>query len=137
MVGKLGLISFDYARKNYANTAFDFNNNQLNTTVNNTINNYFTIANSYRIGGELRQKKFSFRGGYKMIESPYKDKSLYGDLSGFSLGLGYSFGNSKLDVAYVNTNRTASQELYSSGNLGATAVDTNISDFTISLSINL
>ena len=72
-----------------------------------------------------------------MIESPYKDKSFYGDLSGFSLGLGYSFGNSKLDVAYVNTNRTASQELYSSGNLGATAVDTNTSDFTISLSINL
>ena len=28
-------------------------------------------------------------------------------------------------------------ELYSSGNLGATTVDTNISDFTISLSINL
>ena len=137
VVGKLGLISFDYARKNYANTAFDFNNNQLNTTVNNTINDNFTVANSYRIGGELRQKKFSFRGGDKIIESPYKDKSLYGDLSGFSLGLGYSFGNSKLDIAYVNTNRTASQELYSSGNLGATTVDRNISDFTISLSINL
>ena len=72
-----------------------------------------------------------------MIESPYKDKSLYGDLSGFSLGLGYNFGNSRLDVAFVNTDRTTSQELYSSGDLGATTVDTNISDLTISLSINL
>ena len=137
VVGKLGLISFDYARKNYANTAYDFGNNQINTVLNNAIDENFTVSNSYKIGGELRQKKFSFRGGYKKIESPYKNKSLCGDLSGFSLGLGYNFGNSKLDVAYVNTNRTASQELYSSGNLGSTAVDTNISDFTISLSINL
>ncbi len=137
VVGKLGLISFDYARKNYANTAYDFRNNQINTLLNNTIDENFTVSNSYRIGGELRQKKFSFRGGYKMIESPYKDKSLYGDLSGFSLGLGYNFGNSRLDVAFVNTDRTTSQELYSSGDLGATTVDTNISDLTISLSINL
>ena len=72
-----------------------------------------------------------------MIESPYKDKSLYGDLSGFSLGLGYNFGNSRLDIAYVNTERTASQELYSTGDLGTIAIDTNISDLTISLSINL
>lgn len=137
VVGKLGLISFDYERKNYANTAYDFNNNQLNSTVNNTINDNFTVANSYRIGGELRQNKFSFRGGYKMIESPYKDKSLYGDISGFSLGLGYNFGNSRLDIAYVNTERTTTQKLYSSGDLGATALNTNISDFTISLSVNL
>jgi hypothetical protein len=137
VVGKLGLISFDYARKNYANTAYDFGNNQINTALNNAIDENFTVSNSYRIGGELRQKKFSFRGGYKMIESPYKDKSSYGDLSGFSLGLGYNFGNSRLDIAYVNTERTASQELYSSGDLGTTAIDTNISDLTISLSINL
>lgn len=135
--GKSGLISFDYSRKNYANTSFDFRNSQINSNMNNAINENFTVSNTYRIGTELRQKNFSFRGGYKLIESPYKNKDIYGDLSGVSVGLGYNFGNSRLDLSYLNTQRELSQSLFNQGDLGSTTIDSNISDITLSLSINL
>ena len=137
VIGKLGLISFDYARKNYAKTTFDFRNNQINTILNRATKENFSVANSYRIGGEIRQNKFSFRAGYKMIESPYKNKILYGDLSSYALGLGYNFGNSRLDIAYINTDRNISQKLYDSGDLNPTFLNINSSDLTISLSIDL
>jgi hypothetical protein len=135
--GKSGLISFDYSRKNYANTSFDFGSSQMNSNMNNAINENFTVSNTYRIGTELRQKNFSFRGGYKLIESPYKNKDIYGDLSGVSFGLGYNFGNSRLDLSYLNTQRKLSQSLFNQGDLGSTTIDSNISDITLSLSINL
>lgn len=137
VLGTSGLISFDYGRKNYTQTSFDTQNRALNIALNNAIYDSFTIANSYRIGGELRHKNISFRGGYKLLESPYKDKNLYGDLKGFSLGLGYNFGNSRIDLSYENSKRAISQNLYNTGALGSTYIERNISDFTISLSMNL
>ena len=137
VLGTSGLISFDYGRKNYTQTSFDTQNRALNIALDNAIYDSFTIANSYRIGGELRHKNISFRGGYKLLESPYKDKNLYGDLKGFSLGLGYNFGNSRIDLSYENSKRAISQNLYSTGALGSTYIERNISDFTISLSMNL
>ena len=135
--GKSGLISFDYSRKNYANTSFDFGSILMNSNINNAINENFRVSNSYRIGTELRQKKFSFRGGYKLIESPYKNKDIYGDLSGVSFGLGYNFGNSRIDLSYLNNQRKISQSLFNQGDLGSATIDSNIADITLSLSINL
>ena len=137
VLGTSGLISFDFGHKNYTQTSFDTQNRQLNTALNNAIYNSLTTANSYRIGGELRLKKISLRGGYKLLESPYKDKNIYGDLKAFSLGLGYNFGNSRLDLSYENSKRTISQSLYNAGGLGSMNIDRNISDFTISLGMNL
>jgi len=137
ILGKSGLISFDYSRKNYANTSFDTNDNSLDNALNSDINDTFRAANSYKIGAELRQKNFSFRGGYRLEESPYKDTSIAGDLKGFSLGLGYSFGNSKVDLAYENIKQKTMQQLYQSGSLDAASINNKNSIVTLTLSLDL
>jgi len=137
ILDKKGLISFDYSRKDYGNTKFTPQSDAFFAAQNNIISTNLTAANTYRIGGEVRQDNFSFRGGYKFEESPYKDSSFYGDLKGFSLGLGYNFGGSRIDLAYENSNRTINQQLYDAGLTNTTRIKTDYSNFIVSLSMNL
>jgi len=134
---KSGLISFDYSRKNYAGTTYNTRNDQLNSTLNNQINSTFKAASTFRVGAEYRYQNMSFRGGYKLQESPYKNTSLMGDLKGYALGFGYNFGNTRLDLAYENMKQNTSQALYDAGNLDNTLLNNNNSTFTLSLNMNL
>ena len=137
ILNKQGLISFDYSRKDYGSTKFTPESDTYFAAQNNIISNNLKIANTYRIGGEIRNKNFSYRAGYKLEESPYNNSSFYGDLKGFSLGIGYNFGGSRLDLAYENSKRTINQELYNVGLTSATSIASENSNFTLSLSMNL
>ncbi len=137
ILNKQGLISFDYARKDYSKMKFRPESDTFFAAQNNLISNALGVSNIYRIGGELRHNEFSFRGGYRFEESPYEDTNFYGDLTGYSLGLGYSFGNTRLDLAYENSNREINHQLYNIGLTDAARVDTNNTDITLSLSFTL
>ena len=69
----------------------------------------------YRIGAEYRIEKWSLRGGYRFEESPYKTKKAMGDLYGISSGIGYNWGETKLDMAYVYTKRNTQNQFFSQG----------------------
>ncbi|MCF7568521.1 outer membrane protein transport protein [Sabulilitoribacter arenilitoris] len=133
--GKQGLISFDYSRKDYGSIKFKPENDFTN--VNNNIGNMLTDASTYRIGGEYKHKQFSFRGGYRFEESPYLDGVTIGDLTGYSLGIGYNFGNTKLDVTYDQFSRTSQTSLYNVGLTDAATIDRTNSNLTLSLSFNI
>lgn len=137
ILNKQGIISFDYSRKDYGKTKFKPESDQYFATQNNIIGNNLTTANTYKIGGEIRHKQLSFRGGYRLEESPYKDTNFYGDLTGYSLGIGLNFGNSKLDLSYENSERSVNHQLYDIGLTDAARIDTKNSNFTLSLSMNL
>ena len=137
VLGKKGLISFDYSRKNYANMSFDTGDNQLDTALGNDINNTFKVANTYRLGAELRHKNISFRGGYRIEESPYKNANISGDLNGFSLGIGYNFGYTKLDLAYEHTEQKRQQQFFESGTLDAASINNKNSIVSLTLSMDL
>ncbi|MBN4047219.1 transporter [bacterium AH-315-P13] len=137
VIDKQAIISFDYSRKDYGNTKFKPESDQYFSAQNNLISNSLKAANTYKIGGEYRHNKTSFRAGYKLEESPYNDTNFYGDLKGFSLGLGYNFGNTKVDVAYENSKRAIDSQLYNVGLTDAVRIDSENSNFTISLSFNL
>lgn len=137
ILGKRGLISFDYSRKDFSKTKFKPETDSHFTTQNNLISSTLKAANTYRIGGELRHKQLSFRGGYKIEESPYIDKNTYGDLKGYSLGLGYNFGAFKLDLAYENSERDMNYQLYDIGLTDVSRVSANNSNITLSMSFNL
>ena len=137
ILGKVAIISFDFESKNYANTSFNTGNNQLDILLNDSINNTFTTSNTYRLGTEFRNRNISYRAGFKTQESPYKNKTLYGDLSGHSFGLGYDFNNSRLDLSYENTKRSYSQNLYQSGNLDSLRLQNNTSIISLSLTMKL
>lgn len=134
IIGKKGLISFDYSRKDYGKTKFKPSDDSYFRTLNNDINNDLAASNTYRLGGELRHNQLSFRGGYRLEQSPYKNSNFYGDLKGFSLGLGYSFGNTKLDFAYENSKRDYNQKLYQVGLTDSVGINSKNDIITMTLS---
>ena len=135
--GTKGLISIDYSRKDYSATKFRSNTSGNFTQQNSAINNSFKAASTVRIGGELRHKKFSYRVGYKIEQSPYEDTTTYGDLKGFSLGLGYDFGGSRLDLAYENSERSIDRRFFNAGNLNTAKINRTNSNVSLTLSMNL
>lgn len=137
IIGTAGLISIDYSRKDYGATKFRSNSGVDFTQQNSVISNTLKAASTVRIGGELRHKKISYRGGYKMEQSPYKDTAAYGDLKGFSLGMGYDFGGSRLDLAYENSERSMDRRLFNAGNLDPARINRTNSNVSLTLSINL
>lgn len=111
--GKRGLISLDYAVKDYSNTMYkpksDF------PVTNSTMSNALTSASEVRLGTEYKIKKLSLRAGYRWEQSPYKDGKTIGDLTGYSGGLGYNFGSTKLDLAYAYAKRDYNQQFFTQG----------------------
>ncbi len=135
--GKQGLISFDYSRKDYSKIKFKPTSDPDFSYLNNLINDDLQSASTYRIGGECKHKQVSFRAGYRMEESPYKDESTIGDLTGYSLGLGYNFGNTIIDLTYDNSERETNYQLFDVGLTDSANLNTENHNVTLSLSFNL
>ncbi|MFC4720773.1 OmpP1/FadL family transporter [Geojedonia litorea] len=135
--GEEGLISFDYSRKDFGSTKFKPTSDAYFASQNDLMSNSLKAASTYRFGGEYRHKQLSFRGGYRFEESPYVDESFYGDLTGFSLGLGYNFGNMKLDLAYDSSERSINNQLYAVGLTNAATVDSKVNNISLSLGFSL
>ncbi len=135
--GTKGLLSFDYARKDYSNTKFKPTSDPFFSAQNEAMSDILQATNTYRVGGEYRYKQVSFRGGYRFEESPYENEDFYGNLTGYSLGLGYSFGSTRLDLTYDHAQRTIDNQLYSIGLTDAATVDAKNSNITLSLGFDL
>mgnify|MGYP001055085896 CR=1 FL=1 len=133
--GQTGLISFEYSYTDMSNNEYRSDDYNL-SSLNNAIQENFTASSTYKVGGEYRIKKWSARAGYRFIESPYKDKKTVGDLSGYSLGLGYNFGNSKIDLSYYRSSQDFEGNLYQTNfnNTSNTRITSNIA---ATFSINL
>jgi hypothetical protein len=131
--GASGLISIDYAMKNYGNTKFKPENDSyfrgLNANMSNTLDN----SGELRIGGEYKINKLSLRAGYRYEQSPYKNSTTVGDLKGYSGGLGYNFGSTKLDLAYAYTERDSQQGFFPQGLTDGATIN-SIND-TVSLTL--
>ena len=133
---KRGLISIDYAMKDYSNTKFRPTNEDLFRNLNNQMNTQFQNAYDLRIGGEYKIKQWSIRGGYRFEESPYVVDTSMGDLTGYSAGLGYNFGESRLDLAYANDNRNYNLAFVSSGMNDTARIRNTNNNVTITYSVN-
>ena len=133
--GKEGLLSFDYGYQ-------DFSEAQLRPTTdanfaaeNDVISNQLGAVNSYRFGGEYRIERVSLRGGYRIEESPYENTNLIGDLEGFSAGIGYDFGGSRLDVAYSRTEQDVNEFFFDAGADNAALVNRVNSNIVLSYTL--
>jgi hypothetical protein len=132
---KKGLISFDYILKNHEgiklspNSDFSDENAYIATVLKNSA--------EYRIGGEYKIQKFSLRGGYRFDESPYKNGRTIGDLTGYSGGVGYNFGKTKLDLAYSYSQRFYDQQFFSQGLTDYSTVNTKNHNISVSLLFEL
>lgn len=133
--GKKGLISIDYAVRDYSNTQFrpqrDFR------AANAQMENVLDLASEFRLGGEYKIQKFSLRGGYRFEQSPYKNGATIGDLTGYSAGLGYNFGKVKLDLAYSYWQRDTQQGFFSQGLTDAAAINSKSNNVSATLLFDL
>ncbi|WMI67931.1 OmpP1/FadL family transporter [Mangrovimonas sp. YM274] len=135
--GDRGLLSFDYSIKDYSNTKFRPKSDPYFSSQNSLIRNTLSTASSYRVGGEYRIQRISLRAGYRFEESPYQNDSLYGDLNGYSFGIGYNFGNFKIDAAFDQSKQDINYQLYNVGLTDSALIDSKVSNFVVSLSFNL
>jgi hypothetical protein len=129
--GKKGLFSFDYSVKDYGSTKFTPKRDYVNE--NNEISNSFVVASEFRFGAEYKIRQFSLRGGYRFEESPYKNGKTIGDLMGYSSGIGYNFGNFKIDAAYSFTQRDTQQAFFTQGFTEAPKITTKTNNITVSV----
>lgn len=132
--GKSGLISVDYSLKDYSNTEYKSHgygaiNDQLNSTLD--------LASTVKVGVEYRIKQLSLRGGYRYEQSPYKNGKTIGDLNGASGGLGYSFGVSRLDLAYSWYQRKYESLMLPTAFPDASNIKSTYNNVTLSYTIDL
>ncbi|GLB50589.1 OmpP1/FadL family transporter [Neptunitalea lumnitzerae] len=135
--GKQGLLSFDYSRKDYSNIKFKPTNDPDFRSENQVISNTLAVANTYRVGGEYRIEQLSLRAGYRLEESPYKNTALMGDLTGYSFGLGYDFGGTKLDISYDRAEQDNTYQLYSVGLTDRAAVNNVFQNIMLTVNFKL
>ena len=108
----------DYSTQNFQS---------LNLSGDNFINeNQFFDTNLRRtnninVGTEWRLNRLSLRGGYRYEQSPNVNVPAtnplqtfsFGDVESYSLGLGYNFGNFKIDVTYQDSSQINNYNFYS------------------------
>lgn len=137
LFGTQGLLSFDYSYKDYGATKFKPTSDPDFSYQNELIQNRLQGSSTYRIGGEYRISRVSLRGGYRFEESPYQDATTIGDLTGYSLGAGYDFGNLRLDLAYDTAEQERNQQLYQVGLTDAANISKYYSNVTLTLSFGI
>lgn len=137
LFGKQGLISFDYSRKDYSNTEFRPQNDPSYRNLNAEIQDKMQAASTYRIGGEYRIADWSLRAGYRFEESPFRDETRVGELTGYTGGIGYNLGNINIDLAYSMANYTRSTPIYNIGLTDRINFDTDLSKVILSVSFGL
>ena len=130
--GSRGLISFDYNLKNYQNTHIGPNDNDVFIALNDQIDQNWTSASSYRIGGEYRQGGVSLRAGYHFEESTYSNKNILDDRSGYSFGIGFNFRSSVINLSVLNSEQRRSFRLYDTGLVDRASNDIDLQQFTLS-----
>jgi hypothetical protein len=135
--GSKGLLSLDYSSRDHSQLEFSPVNDPTFSANNDQISNQLQRAGTLRIGGEYRIDNFTLRGGYRMVESAYQDKTIMDDLTGYSAGLGYSWGSTTLDVSYDYSEQSYSQQLFSTGLSTQGLVNNERNNIVLTIGFNL
>lgn len=135
--GKSGLISVDYSIKDYSNTKFKPTSDSGFRQLNADMNNQLTTNGELRVGAEFKINRLSLRGGYRFEGSPYKNGTTIGNLNSYSGGLGYSFGSTKLDLAYSYLERKSNQGFFATGFTDGANITSKLNNVSLTLLFEL
>ncbi|MAZ29078.1 MAG: transporter [Cytophagaceae bacterium] len=133
----IGFLSFDYSYQDFGSIKFKPDDDPYFASLNEDMSNTLKAVSTYKLGGEYKARNWAFRAGYRFQESPYEDEYALGNLTGYSLGVGYTFGNSRLDFAYDRATQERNPSLYDNNYTNTTFIDTINSAFLLTYSLNL
>lgn len=134
--GKDGLLSFDYTYQDMSQAQLLPNSDPNFSSENAFISNVLKPVSSFRGGGEFRIGQLSLRGGYRLEQSPYEDDTVISDLIGYSAGLGYNFGGSRLDLAVNRTEQDINQQLFDTGITTPALINNINTNVTLGFTLN-
>ena len=134
--GKEGLLSFDYGYQDMSEAELRPSSDPLFSSVNQNVASELGPVSTFRVGGEYRIDEVSLRGGYRFEQSPYSDGNTIGDLSGFSAGIGYNFGGSRLDLAYSRSEQDVDEQLFEVGLTTPATINRVLSNVTLGYTMN-
>lgn len=134
--GSNGLLSFDYSYQDMSNAELRPTSDASFATVNSEIGRELRAVSTFRVGGEYRIKHLSLRGGYRYEQSPYANKITISDLNGFSAGIGYNFGSSRIDFTYSRSERDANVQLADVGIATPANVNGIMNNYSFGYTIN-
>ena len=135
--GKSGLMSVDEAIKDYRNTKFKPENDPYFNDLNSDMNSILDTTGELRIGAEYKIEALSLRAGYRYEQSPYKNAVTIGDLTGYSAGLGYNFGSTKVDLAYSYAKRNSQQGFFNQGFTDGASIEAINNNVSVTLLFEL
>lgn len=135
--GQRGLISIDFSLKDYNNIKFSPSSDSYFRELNAEMSTILKTSSLLRIGAEYKIKALSLRGGYRLEASPYRNIPTIGDLTGYSAGLGYNFGSTKVDFAYTLSQRNLQSNLFNIGLTDTVAIDSRQNNLTLSVIFEL
>lgn len=134
VLGQQGLISAEYTYQDMSNARLQPSGDPFFAEQNSIISQELRAVSTFRLGAEFRAGRLSFRGGYRFEESPYQNQNTIGDLTGYSLGMGFDFGGSALDFAWSGSQRDLNRSLYPGLSSNA-FIDEERSDWVLTYSI--
>jgi len=132
--GKSGLISVDYSMQDYSNTKYT---SARYSAINAELAQTMDRAGELRVGTEWRIKNLSLRAGYRYAQSPYKNGTTIGNLTGYSGGFGFKLAGARVDLAYTWYQRNANVSLLTPGLVDAARVQTTNNNIVLSYTLDL
>lgn len=133
--GTQGLLSLDYGYQDMSQAELRPDTDPNFSSENAYISDQLRAVSSLRLGGEYRVKQISFRAGYRYEQSPYSDNTI-GDLNGYSAGIGYNFGPSKLDFAINRYSQERNDRILITDPSPSLYIDSNNTNATLSYTVN-
>lgn len=112
VIKNFGFIAGAYEYANYSQSRFKANDYGFDEE-NANIKSFYSATNNFRAGTEWRYSKFSFRAGYALYASPYRNNLNDGKRQSFSGGLGFKYSSYSFDFAYVYSKMDENYYLYS------------------------
>jgi hypothetical protein len=134
--GKEGLLSFDYGYQDMSQAELRPTTDPSFSVVNQDVASELGTISTFRLGGEYRINEVSLRGGYRYEQSPYANGTTIGDLNGFSAGIGYNFGGSRLDLAYSRSEQDVNEQLFDAGLTTPAMINRVNSNITLGYTLN-
>ena len=133
--GKQGLISFDYSYQDFATAELRPSGDPSFAAENQLIADELGVSQTFRLGGEWRFDRVSLRAGYRLEESPYENSDWIGDTEAYSGGIGFSFDDSRIDLAVSRTEQEVNEFFFDSGSTNSALIDRGLTTVVLSYTL--